>query len=102
MTETNEVTVFLNRGSDIRFDLEFQDDNGAAIDMTGHTIAIFEGETWAMSNGSVAWTNQAGGVARLSAEWGASPPEETWFRIRTSRTADGYDDAFPKLNVRFL
>lgn len=102
MTEKNEVTVFLNRGSDIRFDLEFTDDNGAPIDMTGHTIAIFEAETWGASNGSVAWTDQAGGVARLSAEWGASPPETTWFRLRTTRTSDGYDDAFPQLNVRFL
>ena len=102
MTQKNDVVVYLNRGSDIRFDLEFTDDNGDPIPMTGHTIAIFEAETWGLANGSVAWTDQAGGVARLSAEWGASPPEATWFRVRTTRTSDFYDDAFPQLHVRFL
>lgn len=101
MTQKNEVTVFLNRGSDIRFDLEFTDENENPINMTGHTVSIFEAETWGLANGAVAWTDQAGGVARLTAQWGASPPEETWFRVRTSRTADGYDDALPKLVVRF-
>ena len=102
MTEKNDVTVFLNRGSDIRFDLAFTDDTGAPINMTGHTIAIFEAETWGLANGSVTWEDQSGGVARLSAEWGASPPAATYFRVRTTRTSDGYDDAFPQLNVRFL
>lgn len=101
MAIKTDATIHLNRGSDIRFDLEFRDDNGAAIDMTGHTIAIFEGDTWAVANGSVAWVDQAGGIARLTAEWGSTPPEEVWFRIRTSRTADGFDDAAPKLTVRW-
>lgn len=102
MTINNEVTVFLNRGTDIRFELAFTDDDGAPIDMSGHTIAVFEADTWGLANGSVAWTDQAGGVARLTAEWGASPPDEVWFRVRTTRTADGFDDAAPKLTVRWL
>lgn len=102
MTEKNEVTVFLNRGSDIRFELQFTDDTEAPINMTGHTIAIFEAETWGTVNGSVAWVDQAQGIARLTAEWGNTPPSETWFRVRTSRTVDGFDDALPKLTVRWL
>ena len=102
MTLRNEATVILNRGTDIRFDLAFTDDTGAPLDMTGHTIAIFEADTWGTSNGAVAWSDQAGGVARITAEWGNTPPEEVWFRVRTTRTSDGYDDAMPKLSVRFL
>lgn len=101
MTQSNEVTVGVNRGSDIRFDIEFTDDADAPINMTGHTIALFEGDAWAMQHGSVAWVDQAGGVARLTAEWGNSPPREVWFRLRTTRTADDYNDALPKLKVRF-
>jgi Uma2 family endonuclease len=100
MTVLNKV-LSLPRGSDILFDLEFQDDTGAPINMTGWTIAIFEADAWGTTNGSVAWQDQAGGVARLSAPWGNNPPDEVWFRIRATRTADGFDDAYPQLVVRF-
>ena len=81
MTLKNDVTIFLNEGSDIFFALEFTDDAGAPLDMTGHTISIFAAETWGLANGSVAWVDQAAGIARISAPWAASPPAETWFRI---------------------
>lgn len=100
MTVTS-TTVTLNRGSDIFLDLQFQDDNGDPIDMTGWTIAIFEAETWGLANGSVAWADQSTGLARLSAQWGATPPSETWFRVRATRTVDGVDDALPKMTVRW-
>lgn len=102
MTLKNDVTIFLNEGSDIFFALEFTDDAGAPLDMTGHTISIFAAETWGLANGSVAWVDQAAGIARISAPWAASPPAETWFRIRTKRTSDDFDDAAPKLIVRWL
>ncbi len=95
------TTVVLNRGSDISLEFDFLDDNGAAINMTGWTIAIFEAETWGLANGSIAWTDQAAGVARLTAQWGNTPPAETWFRVRATRTADGFDDALPQLTVRW-
>jgi hypothetical protein len=96
-----DVIIVLNRGSDIRLPLAFEADNGDPIDMTGHSIAIFEGSEWATANGSVAWTDQAGGLALLSADWtdDPEPPAEVWFRLRT--TGSGFDEAMPALIVRF-
>lgn len=96
--EPDDIIV-LNRGSDIRLELEWSDDNNQPINMTGWTVAIFEAEAWGMTNGSVAWTDQAGGVALLQASWGGSPPSSTWFRIRATRTSDGFDDALPEIKV---
>lgn len=54
MATLNDVVIVLNRGSDIRFPLAFEADNGDPIDMTGHDIEIFEGSAWATEHGSVA------------------------------------------------
>jgi len=105
VTQKNDVTIYPNIGSDIRYELAFVDDDDQPIDMTGHTIEIFQAEAWGTSNGTVEWTDQAQGIALLSADWDDTPaamPEETWFRIRTTRTSDNLDDAAPKLIVRWL
>ncbi len=93
--------LVLNRGSDILCDLIFKDDAGAALDMTGHTIELFEAEAWVDENGSVAWTDIAAGEASVSVPWANDAPAETWFRVRTTRTSTGFDDALPKIVVRF-
>jgi hypothetical protein len=101
---TNQLTraLVLNRGTDIKVDLIFKDDAGDPIDMTGHTIAVFEADAWGTANGSVDWTDQAAGEAQLSAAWGGDTPAETWFRVRTTQTSSGFDDALPKITVRFV
>lgn len=96
-----EQYLELPRGSDIRESMLFKAD-GVALDMTGHTIEIFESEAWFGLSGSVSWTDQAGGEAVLLREWDNSAPQITWVRIRTVRTLDGFDDAYPKINVKFV
>jgi len=102
MKADGSVILNLYRGSDLFMDLSFRDDNKAPLDMTGHTIQIVEAEAWAQANASVVWTAQAAGAARLRADWSPSAPAETWLRLQTTRTADGFDDALPKLIVRWL
>lgn len=102
MRADGSMTLSLNRGSDLFVDLVFRDDTGAPVDMTGHTIQIVEAEPWALANASVAWVAQAAGSARLRADWTPAAPAETWVRLQTTRTADGFDDAAPKLVVRWL
>lgn len=92
----------LYRGSDINEALFFLDDNNDPIDMTGHTISVFDAEPWFAANGSVAWSDQAAGEALLAADWANDAPEETWVRLLVKRTSDDYDDGYPKIMVRFL
>lgn len=95
------------RGSDVSLELPFQDDNGAPIPMTGWTIAIFEAgpagtvATYVNTNATVAWTNQAGGIAQFDLPWDNTAPTEFWVRLRISRTVDGHDDGIDQINVRY-
>lgn len=98
--DNDHITIELERGSDILHELPFRDDDGNPINMTGWTIEVFEGDTWALANATVTWVDQANGDALLRADWTTSTPPETWLRLRTTRTADGYDDAFPI--IRFV
>ena len=97
-----QVVLTLYRGSDISEALFFKDDLGVALSMIGQQIEIVEAEAWIAAHGAVAWTDQAGGEARLTAPWDSTAPAETWVRFRTKRTADDFDDAFPKIVVRFI
>jgi hypothetical protein len=96
-----DTSIALNRGSDIYHEFICKDDAGDPINMTGWTIALFEAETWLAANGVIAWTDQAAGEARLTAAWSSSTPAKTWFIARLTRTSDGFDDALPKVTVRF-
>lgn len=96
------ITWYLNRGSDLRAELLFRADDGSPADMTGHDLVIFEAEAWAAAHGTAAWVNQALGQAELRADWTAATPEETWLRVKTQRIVDGFDDALPRIVVRWL
>lgn len=100
MTVTSQ-TLILFRGSDVREALLFKADE-VALNMTGHTIELFEPDPWFASGGSVAWTDQAAGEAVLILPWNNAAPNVTRTRIRVKRTADDFDDGYPEIIVRFL
>lgn len=105
MALRRQTVIALSRGTDVRFTLAFADEAGNAVDMTGHTIAVFEADAaWGEDNFTVAWTDQAGGVALLTGDWTdpEEPPDEVWVIVRTTRTSDGYDQAAPKITVRWI
>ena len=100
MTCNDEIiTVSLERGTDVLNPVEYRDDDGNPINMTGWTIAIFEADAWMMANATIVWTDQANGDALLRADWTTTTPAECWVRIRATQTSDGFDDALPIIKI---
>ncbi len=99
--------IKLPRGSDVSFELPFEDDNGVAINMTGWNIDVFEAgpdgaaETYVNDNSTVSWVNQAEGIAKFAMPWGPGIPDAFWVRLRITRTSDDHDDGIDQINVRF-
>jgi hypothetical protein len=81
-------TIDLNLGSDLAFTGVWKDENGAAMNMTGYSIALFNAHPM-LSESVIAWTNAATGafslVCQHRADWFVGRVMS--FRIRVSLAA---------------
>ena len=59
----------INRGTDIKRDFEYVDENDLPIDMTGYTFSVFEASSEFVGLISIAETDLAGGVVSARVEW---------------------------------
>lgn len=95
------------RGSDIKWALEFVDDESLPLDMTGWELEVFEAgpagaaAAFVNANSTFEWSDQVGGVAEFFLDWDVAMPETFWVRLRITRTSDGHDDALDEITVRF-
>ena len=83
-------TIPLNRGSDLTFQGSYRDSAGAALDLTGFTLAVYDAPAWATGM-VLEWVDAATGTFRGTLQWSEAIPlgRRTSFRVRiTSGTAD--------------
>jgi len=89
----------LNRGSDLKFTGVWRDEAGAALNLTGWTIAVFEPHPSAAGL-VVAWTNAAAGVYEASLPWSDGTPNGRVVNFRLRISKDGEDVSSPMIYVR--
>jgi hypothetical protein len=82
--------IEINRGSDVRLAGVWRDSTGAAMDMTGWAIELFQPNFPAGASMSVIWTDAAAGEYYARMEWvdGITLGRTMNFRLRASRDGD--------------
>lgn len=90
----NEITI--NRGSDLTLTGVWRDATGAAMNLTGWTIEVFEPHPYAQAM-TVEWVNAATGQYRAALPWSnaMATGRIANFRLRISR--DGEDRSSPQI-----
>ena len=91
--------IEINRGSDLTFSGTWRDQSGAALNLTGWSIAVFDPHPSAVGLG-VSWINAANGAYQASLPWSDAMPmgRIASFRLRVSK--DGEDVSSPAIYVR--
>lgn len=93
-------TLDLPRHHDLQVQIAVQH-HRAPVDMTGWTITIPEADAWTTENATVAWVDQAQGIAQVVAKWTPTTPETLTFRVKFTHTASQFADAIYETIVRY-
>lgn len=90
--------ITINRGSDLTLTGTWRDASGAAMNLTGWDIAVFDAHH-SLATMAVEWVNAAAGTYTARIDWSDSIPTGriAHFRLRISK--DGDDRSSPRIWV---
>ncbi len=91
--------VEVNRGSDLKLSGVWRDEAGAALNLTGWSIAVFEPHPSAAGL-SVSWVNASLGAYQAVLPWTDAMPTGRIMSFRLRISKDGEDASSPAIYVR--
>lgn len=93
------LDVELNRGSDLKLSGVWRDQDGAALNLVGWSIAVFEPHPAAVAL-TVSWTDASVGAYRADLPWNDGIPSGRIMSFRLRISKDGENVSSPATYVR--
>lgn len=85
-------TIKTTRGTDIRFEFNWQDADDNNVDLTGYVVRIFDEDEDAAFQPTAELIDAAEGLIRVRIPWDDNMPRRAlYFRIQTERSSDDLD-----------